>query len=295
MLSRRLAFAFLLASASAAYGQESPVAPGAKVVKLADGFLFSEGPAVDAEGNVYFTDQPNDRIMKWSVEGKLSEFMKPCGRSNGLFIDRKGKLWACADEKNELWRIDPATKEKTVVAKDYQGKLLNGPNDVWVAPSGGAYFTDPYYQRPYWKRGKEEQDRRGVYFLPADGPLRRVDGDYKQPNGIAGTSDGKTLYVADIGAGKTYAYDIQANGDLANRRLFCMQGSDGMKIDKEGNVYLTARGVTVFDRTGKKIAQIDVPEGTSNVCFGGRDGKTLFITAQRSLYGIAMRVEGDGR
>jgi sugar lactone lactonase YvrE len=140
-------------------GADSPViAPGAHLVKLAGTFVFTEGPAVDADGNVYFTDQPNDRILKWGTDGKLSTFLQPCGRSNGLCFDAQGNLWACADEKNELWRIDPARKV-TVVVKEYNGKLLNGPNDVWVRPEGGVYFTDPFYKRDYWKRGPKETAR----------------------------------------------------------------------------------------------------------------------------------------
>ncbi len=274
----------------------SPVAPGAKVEKLADGFAFTEGPAPDADGNVYFTDQPNDSILKWGTDGKLSTFMKPCGRSNGLCFDKEGRLWACADENNELWRIDVKTKEKTVVVKDYGGKLLNGPNDVWVRPDGGAYFTDPYYKRPYWKRGPQEQDIQGVYYVAPDGKLTRVEGGLKQPNGIIGTPDGKTLYVADIGGNKTYAYDIQADGSLKDRRQFCGLGSDGMTIDEAGNIYLTGRGVTVFDKSGKQVAHIPVPElWTANVCFGGKDMKTLFITASKGLYAIAMQVKGAAR
>lgn len=271
----------------------SPVAEGAKVEKLAGGFKFTEGPAPDADGNVYFTDQPNDRIHIWSTDGKLSTFMEKCGRSNGLCFDAKGTLWACADEKNELWKIDVKTKEKTVVVKDYGGKLLNGPNDVWVRPDGGVYFTDPYYKRPYWTRGAPEQDTQGVYFVSPEGKLTRVDGDVKQTNGIIGTPDGKTLYVADIGDRKTYQYDIQTDGSLKNRKLFCSMGSDGMTLDSEGNVYLTlSKAVTVFDKTGKKVATIDVPEGTTNVCFGGKDRSTLFITAGTSLYAVKTRVKG---
>src|SRR3954468_7210220 len=142
---------------------ESVVAPGEKLQTLAAEFKFTEGPASDAEGNVYFTDQPNDRIMKWGVDGKLSTFLQPCGRSNGLCFDAKGNLWACADEKNELWSIDPKGKV-TVVVKDYKGKLLNGPNDIWIRPEGGVYFTDPYYKRDYWKRGPKEQDKEAVYY-----------------------------------------------------------------------------------------------------------------------------------
>src|SRR3989441_8404894 len=171
------------------------IAPGARMEKLAGDFKFTEGPAADAAGNVYFTDQPNDRILKWSTGGKLSTFMQPCGRSNGLCFDAGGNLWACADEKNELWRIDKAGKV-TVVVKDYRGKLLNGPNDVWLRPDGGLYFTDPFYKRPYWKRGPKEQGEC-VYYLSIDQKhLTRIIDDLKQPNGIIGTPDGKSLYVA---------------------------------------------------------------------------------------------------
>jgi gluconolactonase len=274
---------------------QRPIAPGAKLEKLAGGFAFTEGPAADAQGNVFFTDQPNDRILKWDTGGKLSTFMQPCGRSNGLCFDSQGNLWACADEKNELWRIDPQ-KKVTVAVKDYQGKLLNGPNDVWIRPDGGLYFTDPFYKRPYWKRGPKEQPVEGVYYLSPDRQkLVRVIEDMRQPNGIIGTPDGKLLYVADIGAGRTYAYDIQPDGTLTNKRLFCKLGSDGMTLDDEGNVYLTGKGVTVFNREGKQIEHIAVNEPwTANICFGGKDRQTLFITASKSLYGLRMRVKGVG-
>jgi gluconolactonase len=274
---------------------KSVLAPGAKLAKLAGGFAFTEGPAADAAGNVFFTDQPNDRILRWGVDGKLSTFLQPCGRANGLCFDGAGNLWACADAKNELWRIAP-DKAVTVVVKDYRGKLLNGPNDLWIRPDGGLYFTDPFYKRPYWKRGPAQQDRQAVYYLTPDRKnLRRVLDDLKQPNGIIGTPDGKTLYVADIGADRTYAYDIQADGTLTSKRLFCKLGSDGMTIDSEGNVYLTGKGVSVFDRGGKQIEHIDVPEPwTANVCFGGADRQTLFITASRGLYAVRTQVQGVG-
>jgi gluconolactonase len=284
-----------VASAVARGDEQGLLAPGAKLRKLADHFKFTEGPAADAEGNVYFTDQPNDRILKWSTDGKLSTFLQPCGRSNGLCFDAKGNLWACADAKNELWRIDRDGKV-TVVVKEYRDKLLNGPNDVWVRPDGGVYFTDPYYKRDYWKRGPKEQNCEAVYYLAPDSrTLTRVVDDLRQPNGIIGTPDGRTLYVADIQGNKTYAYGIQADGTLKGKRLFCALGSDGMTIDNEGNVYLTGRGVTVFDKTGKQIAHFSIPEAwTANVCFGGKDRKTLFITASTGLYGLAMRVAGVG-
>jgi len=270
------------------------IAPGASLEKLAGGFEFTEGPACDDHGNVFFTDQPNDRIMEWSVDGKLSTFLHPCGRANGLCFDSQGNLWACADEKNELWRIDPAGKP-TVVVRDFEGKLLNGPNDVWLRPDGGLYFTDPYYKRSYWKRGPKEQGEHVYYLDPVGSKLVRVVADMVQPNGIIGTPDGKLLYVADIGGNKTFRYQIQPDGSLTNKKLFCELGSDGMTIDNEGNVYLTGHGVTVFDSTGNQIEHIDVRESwTGNICFAGKVRRTLFITASKSIYSLRMRVHGVG-
>lgn len=276
---------------------ENPVlAPDAKLQKLADRFTFTEGPACDADGNVYFTDQPNDRIMVWSVDGKLSTFMQPCGRSNGLCFDGMGHLIACADEHNQLWSIDVTTKRHTVLVKDYQGKLLNGPNDVWARPGGGIYFTDPMYWREYWKRGPKELSIEGVYFLSPDGKsLTRVVSDMTRPNGIIGTPDGKMLYVSDIEAKKTWSYTINPDGSLTDKKLFCEMGSDGMTIDDAGNVYLTNHGVFAFDKTGKQVLHVDVAENwTGNVCFGGRDRHLLFITASTGIYGIRTKTKGVG-
>ena len=284
----------LIAVTPAGSGKQGIIAPGAKVKKLADGFKFTEGPAVDAEGNVFFTDQPNDRICKWSVDGKLSDFLKPSGQSNGLYFDKRGNLLACADMDNQLWSIDPEGKA-TVLVKNYKGKLLNGPNDLWEDLKGGIYFTDPLYKRPYWTRDPAmQQDGQHVYYLKPDRKkLVRITEDLVQPNGIIGTPDGRMLYVADIGDRKTYVYNIEADGTLSGKKLFCSMGSDGMTIDSEGNIYLTGRGVTVFNPAGEKIEQIPIEAGwTANVTFGGTDRHTLFITAQTSLYSLQMRVKG---
>jgi len=288
-----LAATILVAIVPALRAQSSIIAPGAKVELLAGGFKFTEGPASDKAGNVYFTDQPNDKILIWSIEGKLSTFMEKSGRANGLSFDPKGNLWACADEKNELWSISRSGKP-AVVVKDYDGKLLNGPNDVWIRPDGGVYFTDPFYKRDYWNHQKSEQDGQCVYYFePKKNKIVRIVSDLKQPNGIIGTRDGRILYIADIGGQKTYRYDIQRDGTLANKTLFCEMGSDGMTIDSEGNIYLTGKGVTVFDAAGKKVEQIDVPEPwTANVCFGGKGRKVLFITASKGVYGLQMAVHG---
>ena len=276
------------------------IAPGAKLEKLIGDYKFTEGPAADKQGNVYFTDQPNDRILKYSAaDGTVTEWMKPAGRSNGLCFDNAGQLIACADEKNQLWSINPETKQITVLIENYNGKLLNGPNDVWVAPDNTIYFTDPLYRREYWKGVREpaaQQDKQAVYSLSPDRKtLKRVIEDLRQPNGIIGTADGKTLYVADIGDRKTYRYDLSKDGAPSNKKLHCEMGSDGMTLDNQGNLYLTGRGVHVFDKTGQKVTQIEIPEGwTANICFGGKENDTLFITASKSLFAIKTAVKGAG-
>jgi gluconolactonase len=267
--------------------------PGAKLEKLADGFLFTEGPSADSKGNVYFTDQPNDRIMVWSIDGKLSTFMQPSGRSNGLSFDDEGNLWSCADENNELWCIAP-DKNVIRIPSKYQDKLLNGPNDLWITKNKGVYFTDPFYKRSWWSHTAKPQEIQAVYYLSPDHKtITRVADDLVQPNGIVGTPDGKTLFVADIGGKKTWKYTINKDGSLSNKTLFCEMGSDGMTIDVKGNIYLTGKGVTIFDKKGIQIGNIAVPESwTANVCFGGPDMKSLFITASKGLYRIRMKVKG---
>lgn len=279
------------------YAQENNhiIAEGAIIEKLADGFRFTEGPAVDKDGDIYFTDQPNDRILKWSVaDKKLSLFYEGAGRANGLYFDKEGNLLSCSDMDNEIWQID-MKKNHVVLVADFEGEKLNGPNDLWVHLNGSIYFTDPLYKRDYWTRDPEmQQDGEHVYYLSPDRKeLFRVATDLEKPNGIIGSPDGKLLYVADIKAGKTYVYEIRQDGRLANKKLFASMGSDGMTIDREGNIYLTGKGVTVFNPEGERIAHIPVEAGwTANVCFGGKDMKTLFITASENLYRLKMNVAG---
>jgi gluconolactonase len=287
----------LLAAANfffmAAAFSQGVVAPGAKLEKLAGDFAFTEGPTCDKNGNVFFVDQPDNRIMEWSADGKLSTFLQPSGYANGMMFDAQDNLIACADEHNQLWAIAP-DKTVTVLVTNFEGKYLNGPNDVWVAPNGAMYLSDPFYKRKWWDHTTMALTNEEVfYFSPDRKNLARATEDLKKPNGITGTPDGKNLFVSDIGARQTWRYDIAADGSLTNKTLFCKKGSDGMTIDADGNVYLTGNGVTVFDKTGKQIDHIDVPEKWSaNVCFGGKDRETLFITASASLYSIRMNVKG---
>ncbi|KAA2245448.1 SMP-30/gluconolactonase/LRE family protein [Chitinophaga agrisoli] len=269
------------------------VATGAELKQVSKQFAFSEGPAVNKEGDIYFTDQPNDKIWKYDTKGKLTLFMDKTGRSNGLYFDLKGNLISCADEKDELWSISP-NKKITVLLSNFEGKRLNGPNDLWVDPKGGIYFTDPFYPRDYWDRKEPEIPGQKVYYLPRGKkqPLI-VEDSIVKPNGIVGTPDGKYLYVADIQADKTYRYKIDAHGALTDRELFAPQGSDGMTLDNEGNVYLTGNGVTVYDVNGHKLGNIPVPSHwTGNVCFGGTERNILFITASESIYTLQMNVRG---
>jgi len=294
-MKAKLLFLLLLTVRLAQAG--SVVAPGARLEKLAGGFSFTEGPTCDRDGNVYFTDQPNDRILIWSVDGKLSTFMQPAGRANGLMFDAQGNLIACAEAKNELWSI-ATNKTVTVLVSHYEGKTLNAPNDVWIAPNGSLYFTDPFYKRAWADTNLVRVANEEVYFLSADRKvLRPVIEDFKKPNGITGTPDGKQLFVADIRDNKTWRHDILPDGSLTNKTLFCNKGSDGMTMDEAGNLYLCAtgqtNGVSVFSPAGELMERIDVPEKwTANVSFGGPDHRTLFITASESLYAIKLRVKG---
>jgi len=269
------------------------VAPGATLEKLAGGFAFTEGPTRDAKGDVFFVDQPNDRIMEWSADGKLSTFLQPSGYANGMCFDAHGNLIVCADEHNQLWSIAP-DKSVTVLVTNFEGKYLNGPNDVWVLPDGGMYLTDPFYKRTWWDHTTMALTNEEVFYLSPDRKkFFQVTADLRKPNGITGTPDGKVLFVSDIRAGQTWRYDIQPDGTLGNKTFICALGSDGMTMDAAGNLYLTGKGVSVFDKDGKPVDHIDVPEKwTANVCFAGPEHKTLFITASGTLYSIALRVAG---
>jgi len=254
------------------------------IKKLAGVFKFTEGPAADEKGNVYFTDIPNSRIHKWSVDGKLSTFKEESGRANGLYFDKKGNLLACQGGTGKLVSIGPKGKT-TVLADSYKTKAFNSPNDLWIDRKGGVYFTDPSYGR----RKELPQDGEHVYYLSADRKkIVRVIDDMVRPNGIVGTADGKLLYVADHGAKKTYSYKIGPSGKLSGKKLFADQESDGLTLDEYGNVYLTGKAVFIYDPSGKLIKTIETPEKPANVCFGGKDKKTLFITARKSLYSVKM-------
>lgn len=268
------------------------IADTAVLQLISNQFGFTEGPASDRNGNVFFTDQPNNNIWKYGTDGKLSIFLKNAGRSNGMYFNKQGNLITCADEHHQLWLIKPDGKVTTLL-DHFKGSYYNGPNDVWISPINGIYFTDPYYPRDYWVKKTQEIDKQNVYYLQQNKSPIIVADDLVQPNGIIGTADGKFIYVADIGANKTYRYQIAADGKLFDRKLFVPMGSDGMTIDEKGNIYLTGNGVTIYNRDGILLEHIDVPEEwTANITFGGIHHDKLFITASKSVYTLQMKVKG---
>ena len=260
--------------------------------KLAGGFTFTEGPAVDPQGNVFFTDIPNHLILIWTIDDKLETFKTNSGRANGLYFDKDENLLICEGEKGQITSIAPNGDYK-VIASQYDGKRFNQPNDIWPDKKGGIYFTDPKYGE---KETELSQDGMHVYYItPNHATVIRVCDDFEKPNGVLGTPNGKVLYITDAKAGKTYKYDIQEDGSLSNKTLFVEVGCDGMTIDKAGNVYLTTGGkqaVDVFSPSGNLLESIAVPEKPSNLCFGGIDRNQLFITARTSIYRIELDTEG---
>ena len=268
------------------------VAPGAKPAKLAGGFKFTEGPAVAANGDVYFTDIPNNRIHKWSVaDKKLSTFAEETNGANGLYFADDGSLYACQGNAKRVVAYTPDGSDTSSLAKRYDGKKFNKPNDLWIDAKGGVYFSDPNY-------GNKElsQDGMHVYYIqPGGEEVVRVADGFKTPNGLIGTPDGSTLYIADIGDGKIYRYVIQEDGSLKDKKLFCESGSDGMTLDQHGNVYLTSGTVKVFNPKGEQIADLKFPESPANVVFGGKELKTLFVTARTGFYSLDMAVTGAKR
>lgn len=266
----------------------SIIAPFAQIGKLAGEFKFTEGPAVDSKGNVYYTDIPNNNIMKHSIEGKSVVFISDSGGANGLYFDDKDNLLICEGGRRQVTMVTPGGDTK-VLADKYQGKKFNSPNDLWLDGKGGIYFTDPRYGN----RDNMEMEGEHVYYItPSGEKVIRVIDDMVRPNGLIGTPDGKTLYVTDHGGGKTFQYSINEDGTLSEKTLFVERGSDGMAIDEKGNIYLTTDAVEVYSPEGKLVEKIEIPERPANVTFGGKDNKMLFVTARTSLYAIRMNVTG---
>lgn len=268
-------------------------APDAKVELIQGGFKFTEGPAVSADGRIYFTDIPNNRIHVYDpTTNKVGIHREDTGGANGLMFDAKGALIAC-EGSNRVVTRQVFGEEPKPIASEFEGKKLNSPNDLDIDLKGGIYFTDPRYG----KRDSMELDKEAVYYLPANGgKVIRVVDDLQQPNGVALSPDRKILYVADNKAGSVHAYDVnEGDGTVSNGRVLTTEApvNDGMCLDTSGNLYVTTgEGVKIFAPDGKHLGTIEVPERPANCAFGVQGSKVLFITAKTGFYRIQLGVDG---
>jgi gluconolactonase len=284
-----LVIGFLLTLARPSTQNRPLVASGATVERLASGFGFLEGPTADINGNLYFSDIQNERIHRWTPGNSISTFREATGRANGLRFTPDGQLLICEMGNRRVTAID-ANGQVSILADKLEGRRFNSPNDLWVDPKGGIYFSDPRYGAD----DDTEMEGDHVYYISPDRTkIRSVADDLVRPNGIVGTTDGSRLYVADHGAGRTYVYAPTDDGALNDKSLFASQGADGMTLDEMGNVYLTGQDITVYDPNGVQIASNAVPETPANLAFGGATGTTLFLTARTSLYAVEMIVTGQ--
>ncbi|MDH3590937.1 MAG: SMP-30/gluconolactonase/LRE family protein [Planctomycetota bacterium] len=292
----RIAAAFLVLAALAARAEP----PRHAVTKLHTGFRFVEGPAVDKDGNLYFTDIPNERIMKRTKDGTLSVLREKSGRANGLFVHGKGKeLYACEGGNGVVSALALDGKSRRVVAEKYDGKRFNAPNDLVIDKAGGVYFTDPKFGR---NRADLPQGMLAVYYADATGKVARVAAQLPLPNGVILSPDEKTLYIVTSGSDRVWAYPVEKPGQLGTRKLFFRikqprgktdTGGDGLTVDKNGMLYITTRrGLQVVDKTGQLVDIIEIPETPANVTFGGTAWKTLYVTARTSLYAVEVETAG---
>lgn len=276
------------------------VPDGVRVERLGTGFQFTEGPVWNVKGGyLLFSDIPASRIRKWAPKDGISDFRVTSGKANGLTLDKKGRLIACEHENRRVSRME-ADGTIVTIASHYQGKRLNSPNDVVVKSDGSVYFTDPPYglNPVFGTLEAPELPFYGVYRLSPKGDKLTLLVDDSVPNGLAFSPDESLLYIADTEMNHIRVFDLNDNGTTANGRIFSEilgepLAPDGMKVDSEGNVYITgAGGIWVLNPGGKRLGIITIPELPSNLCWGDSDWKTLYITGRASLYRIRLNVTG---
>jgi sugar lactone lactonase YvrE len=268
----------------------------AKIEKVLSGFQFTEGPVWIPEGFLLFSDIPANTIYKYEPGLKPEIFLKPSGQSNGLTLDQQGRLLICEHER----RVTRLEKDgtKTILVEYYDGKRLNSPNDIVVKKDGSIYFTDPPFGLPNRIKGKE-LDFSGVYRIDTDSTIILLDDSIELPNGLAFSPDEKTLYVDDSNSGYVYVFDVTSSGLFENKRLFASvkgfdgRGGDGMKVDVDGNLFVTGpEGISVFDSSGRRYGVIVFPEKPANLAWGDNDYKTMYITARTSVYRLRVKTGG---
>ncbi len=281
------------------------VPPDAVVRKLAGDFAFIEGPVwITAGAYLVFSDIPQDRLNRWTPAGGVTTFRQPSHNANGNTIDRTGRLLTCEHSGRRVAIAEADGTVRTLVDA-FEGRKFNSPNDVVVKSDGTVWFTDPEYglkTNPTTKQ-KEGKEQPGNYVYrhdPKTGRTTAVVKDFVQPNGLAFSPDEKILYIADSGAPKHIrSFTVKADGTLGGGQVFCtidQGGPDGIRVDADGRVWSSAGdGVQIFGSDGRRIGRILVPESPANLCFGGDDGKTLFMTARKSLYAVRVSVGAAGR
>ena len=274
------------------------IAPDARLYRLHTGFRFTEGPAYAPDGTLIFSDIPADRLYRMHPDGKVEIFREPSGGANGNTIDPQGRLLTCEGFVNKrVTRTDLPSGKVEVVASEYEGKPLNQPNDIIATKDGRIYFTDPVFGDPKFKT----QPVEGVYLVKPDGTLVRVIADEQnqpKPNGLALSPDGKWLYTTDSQRNVLRVYEVLPDGSLkGGRDLAKMEGKDGagdgLRVDEKGNLLVTGPdGIWVFALDGTLLGRLQLPEVPANLCFGGADGKHLFISARTSVYLLIVNVSG---
>lgn len=295
------------------------LAPDVKVEKLADGYQWSEGPVWNKkDGYLLFSDIPNNRIVKW--DGKAaSDYLKPAGYTgqaeftgkepgtNGLTYDAEGRLVACAHGDRMVVRLENDGKKRVPIAVKFENKRFNSPNDLVYKSNGDLYFTDPPYGLPEQEKDTtRELDYFGVFRLAKDGKITLLTKEITRPNGIAFSPDEKTLYVASSDPNKAIwmSYPVKDDGTLGKGKVFFDTTAwvkekrpglpDGLKVDKDGNLWATGPGgVLIFSPDGKHLGTIDTGVPTANVGFG-EDGSTLYITANHELLKVKTGTKGLG-
>lgn len=281
-----------------ASGELKSIGAWGPVEKVAGDLQFTEGPTADAEGALYFTDIPAERIYKLTTAGKLDVFLQPSGHANGLMIDGGGRFFACQMD-GKLVQIDPVSKETKTLADKFGDAPFNAPNDLVVDATGGIYFTDPRFRAATPLPQKVE----GVYFRAADGTVTRLHESDVAPNGVILSPDEKTLYVVPSMSKTMLAFDVQAPGKLGPAKTFCQlaqpegadreSGGDGLTVDAKGNVYITTNlGIQVFSPAGEALGIISLPEQPANCSFGGKNLDVLYATARTSVYKIPIAATG---
>jgi gluconolactonase len=272
------------------------VPKNAKLETVATGFGFTEGPVWDKSGFVYVSDEEINKIFRVYPDGHKEELIS-LGDPDGNTYDRQLRLIDTASVLRAIIRITPDGKY-TVLANHFEGKKLNSPNDVVIGPDGAIYFTDPTLDLV--KGETQEIPYQGVYRLDDSGKVTLLTKDLTQPNGLAFSPDGKRLYIDDSAEKNIRVYDVQADGTLANGRIFGEEKGnkgegvpDGMRVDRKGNIFVTGpKGIWVWDPQGHHIGTIVVPEQPANLTWGGAHYDTLYITATHSVYKLRTKTKG---